>query len=211
MPAKLNLLLELSDAAVQWFDSTDIFSLLLVAFVFRLVVDRLPGPHVSVVPPVCSGIFLLAYFIHLYRLDGDQVECLFVSVMRSLVAGHIVWSVVAITILTIQWLLSRLNRLRWFLQRTAIRTSHGIAAMRASVHQWHLNRHPPPPLSEVVVPPPPPRSVLLRQLAEAAQADYDAEVAALTGLPLDEDERETILTIAKQRLISRLTQGDQTP
>jgi hypothetical protein len=57
----------------------------------------------------------------------------------------------------------------------------------------------------------PPRAEQLRRLAEAAQADYGAEVAVLTGLPLDDDERTMLLDQAKQRLLQRLKQGTATP
>ena len=46
------------------------------------------------------------------------------------------------------------------------------------------------------------------QLAEVAEADYDAEIAALDGLPLDDDEREVLICAAKQRLIRKLNQNE---
>jgi hypothetical protein len=195
---------------VRWFDETPLAELLLVAFVFRFALRQMPQARTGVAPPVVSGAFLLAYFLHRYVLDRDQFQCLLVSVLRSLAATHLVWSVTELIVLVLQTVSRRLDDLRWSLDR---RFRDDVRRIRNAVRRyrrWRLGRQPLPPPDEDV-PPPPSRAVVLRQKAEAAQADYEAEVAALTGLPLDEDEREILLEQAKQRLLRRLRQVGLVP
>jgi uncharacterized membrane protein YeaQ/YmgE (transglycosylase-associated protein family) len=197
-------LLEGGRAAVGWFDETSLGVIGLVAFVFHLVAHRLPHLPTGLSPPACSGVFLLAYFLHRYYIDGDHFDCLLASVFRSLLASAIVWSAAELTAVAAQAVLHRLGRLRSLASRKVLGLVRGIvAAFRAA---WQRRRRRPAPIQKTA--PPPPRAVQLRQQAEAAQADYDAELAALAGLPLDEDEKQMLQDLAKQRLLQRLKQGE---
>jgi hypothetical protein len=194
-------------AIVEWLDDTSVGTLVIIAFVLRFVASHLPQPRNGMIRPAASGVFLLAYFLHRYLLDGDDSGRLFQSLVRALVAGHIVWSVTSLAITAFQWLSDRLARSCSSFHRMFSRFVGGIRKMCHSFRQWRHSRNPPPPVREESAPPPP-RAAILRQQAEAAQADYEAEVAALAGLPLDEDEREMLLNQAKQRLLHKLKQGE---
>jgi hypothetical protein len=201
----LTCLQELGSLAVLWFDETSLGGLMLVAFVFHLVSQRLPQRSTGLVPPVSSGMFLLVYFLHRYLLDGDRFDYLLASVFRSLLASHIVWSIANLIALAVQAVSHQVEHSRRSLIGSLLRFLHRIVERWRRLRQWRLQRRPAPPPQEVA---PPPRAVLLRQQAEAAQADYEAEVTALVGLPLDEDERDMLLNQAKQRLLRSLKQGE---
>jgi hypothetical protein len=202
-----DVMLRLGETAAHWFDGTTIGTLLVVAFVLRMVIDRLPQRYSTVVPTVCGSVFLLAYFVHRFQCDGGQFEVLILSVIRSFLASYIVWSVIRLITFAlgacIHWMFLLWLRIRQIWQRLLL----SIRSTSRRAQQWYERRHPPPPLPKPA--PPPPRAVRLKLQAEAAQADYNAEVAALAGLSLDDDERETLMVLAKQRLIQRLSSGGQ--
>ena len=194
---------ELAAQAVLWLDETALGALFLVAFVLRMVADRLPHSRIEWGPRAASGVFLLAYFLHRYSLDGDQFECLVLSLLRSFVASHIVLSVTELTMLVVRAAWGRIDRLRRSLARTFLGFLGGVIGACRRVGRWRWPRKPPPSPPTTVTRQPTLAEVL-RQRAQAAQAEYDAEIAALSGLPLDDDEREMLQNMAKQRLLSRL-------
>ena len=181
----LECLRKLGGAAVQWFDDTSLATLLIVAGVFSFAACRLPQSHTGLGPPACSGVFLLAYFLHRYLIDGDQCEQLVASLLRSLLASHIVWSVAELIVLAFQAFWQRLKRLWSSLRRMALAFVLKVGDVCRRLCQSLLKRKPPPPKP---APPALSRAAALRKRAEAAHADYEAEIAALAGLPLDEDE-----------------------
>lgn len=191
--------------AITWFDETSLGALMLVAFLLQLVSHRLPQPSSSWVPPVSSGVFLLGYFMHRYLLDGDRFNYLLASLLRSLLASCIVWSIAELIVLAALAVSHQIENWKRLTFGRAFQLWHGIVERWRRLRQRRLRRTPGRPPPAVASPP---RAVMLRQRAEAARADYEAEVAALVGLPLDEDEREMLLNQAKQRLLGRLKQEE---
>jgi hypothetical protein len=66
------------------------------------------------------------------------------------------------------------------------------------------------PRKTTPLPTPVSRNDWMQRVAKKAQTDYEATELLLRGLPLDDDEREVLTMLAKQRLlqvISRLTEN----
>jgi hypothetical protein len=199
---------ELIDAARQWFDAVPLDSLMLVAIAFHLGARRFRYANLQAVPYIFASLFFVSYFLHRYTVDGSGFGYVLASLLRSLFAYHIVWSVSMIAVAIVCLLHVLLVNLRTFCCREFSRWRFRIETIRMHIRFWWRRRHPLPLPPPPYIPRPVPRAVTLRLQAEAAEADYDAETAALDGLPLDDDEREVLICAAKQRLIRKLNQNE---
>ena len=192
----------LYDRVELCFDTIPIHSLLLVAIAFRFGARRFGYSDLQLIPCIFASLFFVAYFLHGYRAGGNGFANVFSVLVRSLFAYHIVWGACMIAVGSV-YLIRRLNeQLRSIIDTAVKRWRFRLTIIRLRVHNRFKR-----PLPKVVVPPPPapvPRAVILRRQAEDAEADFAAEVAALEGLSLDEDEREMLIYAAKQRLIRKL-------
>ena len=195
---------ELIDAARQWFDAAPLDSLLLVALAFHLGSRCFRYAKLEAVAYIVASLFFVSYFLHRYEIEGSGFSHVLAALLRSLFAYHVVWSITMITVGLACLLHVLLIDLRTLSCREFSRWRFRLETIRMHIRFWWRRRHPLPLPPPPYIPRPVPRAVTLRLHAEAAEADFQAEVAALEGLPLDEDEREVLICAAKQRLIRKL-------
>ena len=89
---------EVASSVESWFNSVPLDSLLLVAIAFRVGARRCEFTDLQVMPYIFASLFLVAYFLHLYALNGIGFGNVLASLLRSVFAYHIVWSVFMINI-----------------------------------------------------------------------------------------------------------------
>jgi hypothetical protein len=208
MHALAQHLSDLGIAARQWFDTVPLDSLFLMALAFRMGARCFRLYDLQIVAYMVASLFFVTYFMHLYAINGNGFGYVLASLLRSLFAYHVVWSVTMIAVALVNLARWLLHDLRLIVRQTLPRWQSRLLRIGPRIQDWWRRRHPLPLPPPRPLPRPVPRAVALRQFAQAAEADYDAEVAALEGLPLDEDEREVLLCAAKQRLLRKLNREE---
>ena len=181
-------------------DECPVASLLLLAVASRLAISRIDSSRALVIPRIVAGTFLFGYFLHCFSRESKEFSYLFASLLRAVLGSQVIWSVAAVFTTAVKICMRQLQSMRSRLvsrqRRLAVEAFELQRQRRARQYAREVQLPPPEP--------PAPRAERLKKVAENANADYEAEVKVLDGLPLDRDEREVLLMRAKQRLLQKL-------
>lgn len=188
-------------ATFQLVDQIAFGPLVLLTIVFRAAVNRLPSSGIPVPAAVIAAIVMPLYFLHCYARVGQNLECLILSLIRAFLFHQIAEALLTTFFLTTAHIFARLHRIRDRINQW--RRKRALAALKNQ-----------PPLSAPLsalrpTPPPLPRTERMRRHAQAAQDDFNAELAVLQAMPLDDDEREILILQSKQRLLESLSKLNQ--
>ena len=187
-------LIEYAEKALVVVDRTSIVQLAIVAFVLRFACLNLPATGSLSLSVVTATLAFVAYVAHRIRGDGDDLAALIISLVRAGLFYCVVLSVTipAVSITTV-------------LFYRVCRALLKVRLLWLRVRVWRLQRQLARlPKLNIVPLPTPTRRERLQVMATEARADYDAEIAAITDFPLDDDEREVLLGRARQRLLEKL-------
>ena len=181
-------------------DELSFGQLAILTFVFRIFSDQL-HPRQAPRVVVCTSTMLgLLYFGHRAIRDGDQFLALCFTVVRTYLAFWLIYSAVLPITIVLQSTIPTTQVRLLAICRAPITF---LAVPLKAVLQRFRRRAPQPAPTEA------PRRTLTKAermelVATAARSEYDAEVALLATLPLDEDEQEVLVLQAKQRLLQKL-------
>lgn len=201
----LRFLAVLQAGVCEYLDQQSFGPMLLLAITCHVASAPLRRKNGLFIPYVFGAGSMLLYFLHCFVNQSDNFEWLFAALLRSLMLCEIGFGLCAIVLGTARVAAARIRsaemRLAYAL-RSAISSAAVVSARLWA--SWLKFRQPPrvaaPQLSRVE---------RLIRLAKEAQADFQAETAALETLSLDEDEREVLNLQAKQRLLQKLSQLGQ--
>jgi hypothetical protein len=177
------------------------WQLVALAVVFRFGIERIPFKATRWIAPLGAGLAMLGYFAFCLLRDRGEFEDTFIALVRSLLVYQVVWGMLTALDGSANAFIEWCRPFREALANLAKDIRSGLAAARYRLARW---RQPASPLPRPQ-PPLPTRAVRMQRLAQAAQEDYNAEIAALAELPLDSDEREILELEAKQRLLEKIS------